>query len=225
MHLSLRRIAVFSRLGVARFKTENADNEMKKPMKSRTMSAVASIACLVLLVSLNSEAQEEKPVRDVYQAQAMGQSTQLGKSFNVTINLEQYSTPEERQVLVDAFEQAGSEGLFNALEKMQSKGRIAITGTLGYDISFVRKIPIAGGYKIRILTNRPIRFGEAWVNGRSMDYNLSALEMDVSSEQGKSTGVLLPVCQFKINKKTAELEIENYQNPWSLQNIMDRSKE
>jgi hypothetical protein len=32
-------------------------------------------------------------------------------------------------------------------------------------------------------------------------------------------------CQFKINKKTNELEIENYQNPWKLQNIMDRSKE
>jgi len=176
-------------------------------------------------VTFPGAAQEDKPIGEVYQAQAMGQSTQLGKTFNVTINIERYSTPEERQVLVDAFEQAGSEGLFNALEKMQSKGRIAITGTLGYDISFVRKIPIAGGYKIRILTNRPIRFGEAWVNGRSMDYNLSALEMDVSSEQGKSTGVLLPVCQFKINKKTAELEIENYQNPWSLQNIMDRSKE
>jgi len=44
---------------------------------------------------------------------------------------------------------------------MHSKGRIAITGTLGYDISFVRKIPTADGYKIRFLTNRPSRFGEA----------------------------------------------------------------
>jgi hypothetical protein len=225
MHLSVPRTAVLSGISVARFKNENGEDERKTSMKNGTMSAAVSIACLVLLVGLNSTAQEEKPVREVYQAQAMGQSTQLGKSFNVTINLEQFSTPEERQVLVDAFEQAGSKGLFNALEKMHSKGRIAITGTLGYDISFVRKIPIAGGYKIRILTNRPIRFGEAWVNGRSMDYNLSALEMDVISEPGKSTGVLLPVCQFKINKKTAELEIENYQNPWSLQNIMDRSKE
>jgi hypothetical protein len=41
----------------------------------------------------------------------------------------------------------------------------------------------------------------------------------------KSTGLLLPACQFKINKKTNELEIENYPNPWKLQNIMDRSKE
>ena len=189
------------------------------------LAGVAAIVCLVALFSLDSAAQEEQRVNEVYQAQAMGQSTQLGQTFNVTINIERYSTPEERQVLVEAFQQAGSEGLFNALEKMRSKGRIAITGTLGYDISFVRRIPTDTGYKIRILTNRPIRFGEAWVNGRSMDYNLSALELDMSNEKDKSTGVLLPACQFKISKKTNELEIENYQNPWKLQNIMDRSKE
>lgn len=197
---------------------------MQEVMKiGRVFGAVAAIC--FLLLSLSSAAQEDKPIREVYQAQAMGQNAQFGQTFNVTINIERYSTQEERQVLVDAFQQAGSEGLFNALEKMRSKGRIAITGTLGYDISFVRRIPTETGYKIRVLTNRPIRFGEAWVNGRSMDYNLSALEMDITSEKDKSTGVLLPACQFKINKKTNELEIENYQNPWKLQNIMDRSKD
>jgi hypothetical protein len=198
---------------------------MQTVMKISRMSGAVAIACIVVLVSFDSAAQEDKPIREVYQAQAMGQSTQMGKTFNVTINIERYSTPQERQVLVEAFQQAGSEGLFNSLEKMQSKGRIAITGTLGYDISFVRKIPTESGYKIRILTNRPIRFGEAWVNGRSTDYNLSALEIDLSNEKDKSTGVLLPASRFKINKKTNELEVENYQNPWKLQNIMDRSKE
>jgi hypothetical protein len=189
---------------------------------SRSFGAVA-IAYLVLMAAQDSSAQEDKPKREVFQAQAMGQSTQLGKTFNVTINVQQYSTPEERQVLVDAFQEARSEGLYNALEKMSSKGRIAITGTLGYDISFIRKIPTEGGFKLRILTNRPINIGERWVNGRTVDYNLSALEMDVVEDKEKRTGVLLPACKFMINKKTNELEIENYQNPWKLVNIMDRS--
>jgi hypothetical protein len=203
---------------------ESGGDNMQKLIRI-VLGGAAVIACFAAVLSFESAAQEEQVVREVYQAQAMGQSTQLGKTFSVTINIERYSTPDERQVLVEAFQEDGSDGLFNALEKMRSKGRIAITGTLGYDISFVRKIPTETGYKIRILTNRPIRFGEAWVNGRSMDYNLSALEMDVNNDKDKSTGVLLPVCQFKINKKTSELEIENYQNPWKLQNIMDRSKE
>ena len=192
----------------------------------KSVLAVATVfgLALFLLASFLSVAQD-KPKREVFQAQAMGQATQMGRTFNVTVNIAKYSTPEERQVLVEAFEKAGSEGLFNALEKMESKGRIAITGTLGYDISFVRKIPTDNGYKIRVLTNRPIRFGEAWVNGRSTDYNLSALEFDIVSEKDKSTGVLLPACQFKIDKKTKELVIENYQNPWKLVNILDRSED
>jgi hypothetical protein len=198
---------------------------MQKTMKSSRMFAAVTIIGLVALVGSRGAAQEDKPIREVYQAQAMGQSTQLGQNFNVTINIERYSTPEERQVLIDAFQQAGSEGLFNTLQKMRSKGRIAITGTLGYDISFVRKIPTDEGFKIRILTNRPIRFGEAWVNGRSMDYNLSALELDISDQRNKSAGILLPACQFKIDKKTNEIVAENYQNPWKLINILDRSKD
>jgi hypothetical protein len=198
---------------------------MQEVMRIGRMLSAVAVACVVVLVILASAAQEDKPIREVYQAQAMGQNTQAGKTFNATINIERYSTPDERQVLVDAFQQAGSEGLFNALEKMNSKGRIAITGTLGYDISFVRKIPTADGYKLRVLTNRPIRFGEAWVNGRSRDYNLSALELTISNDTNKSIGTLLPACRFRIDKKSNELEIEAYQNPWKLVNIMDRSKE
>lgn len=179
-------------------------------------------ACSMLLLSLVA-AQERTPVE--YQAQAMGQGTQLGSSFNITVHIEQYSSEEERQVLVEAFEKAGSQGLYNALNKMHAKGHIAITGTLGYDIIFARAIPTSEGTKIRILTNRPITFGEAWTDSRSMDYNLSALELDLNREIPKhNAGVLLPACQFKINKKTNELEIENYQNPWKLVDVLDRSK-
>jgi hypothetical protein len=186
----------------------------------RLILAVATVVGLALFLLA-----QDKPKREVFQAQAMGQSTQMGRSFNVTVNIAEYSAPEERQVLVEAFEKAGSEGLFNALEKMPSKGRIAITGTLGYDVSFVRQIPTAEGRKIRVLTNRPITFGEAWTNSRSSDYNLSFLEFELVNEKDKSSGVLLPACQFKIDKNTKELVVENYQNPWKLVNIMNRSEE
>ena len=196
---------------------------MKTPDKYRRVShvLVPISICLLSLVTFQSVAQD-KMTREEYQAQAMGQGTQMGQTFNVTVIINEYSTPEERQVLVDAFDKAGSEGLFNALNKMKSKGRIAITGTLGYDVSFVRRIPTADGDKIRVLTNRPITFGEAWTDSRSMDYNLSALELDLTSQKNKSTGVLLPASEFTIDKKTHELTIENYQNPWKLVDVLVR---
>jgi hypothetical protein len=198
---------------------------MQEAMKMRRVCGAMAIACLTVLASSDSRAQEDKPVREVYQAQAMGQNRQFGKTYSVTINIERYSTLEERNALVDAFQQSGSEGLFNALDKMHAKGRISITGTLGYDISFIRKIPTDDGFKLRVLTNRPIRFGEAWANGRSTNYDLSALELNISQDKDKSAGTLLPACKFRIEKKTKELEVEALQSPWKLQNIMDRSKE
>jgi hypothetical protein len=61
---------------------------MLKVMKIIRMSAAAAIACLVLLVSFDRAPQEDKLVREMYQARAMGQSTQLGQTFSVTINIE-----------------------------------------------------------------------------------------------------------------------------------------
>jgi hypothetical protein len=41
-----------------------------------------------------------------------------------------------------------------------------------------------------------------------MDYNLSALELNISDEGNKSTGILLSACQFTIDKKTGEIVAE-----------------
>ena len=192
------------------------------PNKVRfAFASFASAVALALITLCTAVAQEKMPPEE-YQAQAMGQGTQLGQTFNVTVHIEEYSTPEERQVLVDAFEKGGSQGLYNALNKMKSKGHIAITGTLGYDISFARKMASPNGTTIRVLTSRPIRIGEEWTDSRSVDYNLSALELDLSNEKNKSTGILLPASEFTIDKKTKELHIENYQNPWKLVDVLVR---
>jgi hypothetical protein len=105
---------------------------------------------------------------------------------------------------------------------MSSKGRIAITGTLGYDVNYVRRFNQPDGSTVlRMVTDRPITFGEAWADTRSRDYNLSAVEITFSANRKKNSGTLLPACEFKINKDN-QLEIEAYQNPWKLTNIMRR---
>ena len=193
---------------------------MRRIDKSILAIAVVAIISLVLLPSTSSNAQD-KPKRETFQATAMGQSTQLGRMHSVNIMIEEYSTAEDQQALLEAFNSKGMEGLSNALSKMKSKGRLSITGTLGYDVTYIRSFPTETGRKIRLATNRAIRFGEAWADGRSMDYNLSAIELDLSNENSKSEGILLPACRFKLDKEN-HLIIENYQNPWKLQNILDR---
>ena len=193
---------------------------MRKIDKSKLAIAVVAIISAIALPSTGSTA-EDTPKRETFQATAVGQGTQFGRMLSVNIMIEEYSTAEDQQILLEAFNSKGMEGLSNALGKMKPKGRLSITGTLGFDATYIRSFPTETGRKIRIATNRQIRFGEAWADGRSMDYNLSAIELDISNEEGKSTGILLPACQFKIDKEK-HLEIKAYQNPWKLQNIRDR---
>ena len=95
-------------------------------------------------------------------ATATGTSTQLGSVVNVKVIIHEFSTEEDRAILVDAFKKGQNQGLVNALTKMKAVGRIAITGTLGYDLSFIRLIPTPTGRKIRFVTNRQLRFGEVY---------------------------------------------------------------
>lgn len=184
------------------------------------LAIAGAVFTSVVLLSSTVTAQDA-PKREFFQATAMGQGTQLGRVHSINLTIEEYSTAEDQQALLEAFNTKGMEGLSNALGKMKSKGRLSITGTLGYEVTYIRSFPTATGRKIRIATNRAIRFGEAWGDSRSRDYDLSALELEIHDDKDKNTGILLPACKFKLDKEK-HLTIEAYQNPWKLQNVQDR---
>jgi hypothetical protein len=104
---------------------------------------------------------------------------------------------------------------------MKAVGRIAITGTLGYDLSYIGLVPTDTGRKIRFVTNRLLRFGEVYANSQSVAYNLTAGEIEINDQdKSKNSGVLYPAAQLAINKE-GQLQIELRKNPWKLTNIID----
>jgi hypothetical protein len=158
---------------------------------------------------------------ETIEATAMGTGTQLGQNVEIRLIISDYSTMEERQVLVDAFAKGQNQGLVTALQKMRAVGRISLTGTVGYDVSFIRMIPTPTGRKLRFITNRPIRFGEAWTDSQSQSFDLSGGEIDINdSDKSKSTGVLYPRAQLVIDKQ-GQLQIDLSQNPWKLVDVLD----
>lgn len=163
----------------------------------------------------------DRPKAETISATARGTGTQMGRVVNISLEIYEYSPPEDRNVLIEAFQKKQSQGLVNALSKMKSVGHISITGTLGYDVSYVRMIPTPTGRKIRFVTNRPITFGEAMYSTPSSAYNLTAGEIDLNDQdKKKSTGVLYPAAEFAIDKE-GQLQIELNQNPWKLNDIID----
>src|SRR5947199_4382839 len=173
---------------------------------------------LLLLMAIGTMAQAQK--RMTIQATAMGTSTQLGKIYNVNIIIEQFSRPADQKALIEAFKRSGQDGLVNVLEDMRPKGRVRFaSGGVGNDVKYIIELPSDKGRRFRLVTDRYLSFGALYYNPRSNDYNVGAIELTITPD-GKGSGTVLPACRLTMDKKTQQVEIETYQNPWNLSNFI-----
>lgn len=195
--------------------------QIKKVITERhKVVLIAGTLLLMAFLTVGSKAVLAQKAETI-EATAMGTGTQMGQNVEIRLIINDFSTMEERQVLVQSFEKGQNQGLVNALSKMRAVGHISLTGTIGYDVSFIRLIPTPTGRKIRFITNRQIRFGEAWTDSSSQAFDLSGGEIDLNDQdKNKSTGVLFPRAQLVIDKQ-GKLQIDLSQNAWKLVDVLD----
>lgn len=190
-------------------------------MRTNNFQIMIRVLLLLALIVSATPGFADRGSVETIDATAFGTSTQLGRNFGVKIIIYDFSAPEDRDILVQAFQKGQNEGLVNALTKMKAVGRISIPGTIGYDLSFIREIITPTGRTIRFATNRKIAFGESYWNTESKSFSLTAGEININDQdKSKSEGVLFPAAQFIVNND-GELQIELRQNPWKLTNIIE----
>lgn len=197
---------------------------MRNIRARRISRVVIDGAMLVGLLALaGTLAFARGPKSETIEATAFGTGTQMGQVIGVSLEIYEYSTPEDRQVLIQAYEKGQNQGLVNALSRMKAVGHCSITGTLGYDVSYIRMIPTPTGRKIVFVTNRQIRFGEAFFDTQSQSFNLTAGQFELNaSDKSKDTGVVYPAAQLIIDKQ-GQLQMDLNQNPWRLSDVLDWS--
>ena len=179
------------------------------------------LAVCIFLVPLGMVTAVQAQTGMTIQATAMGTSTQLGKIYNVNIYIQQYSTPDERQQLINAFKNKGQDGLIDVLEDLKPKGRVRFaSGGVGNDVKYIIELPSEKGLRrLRLVTDRNLAFGELYHGTRSREHSVGAIEL-VLTPDGKGSGTVLPACRLTVDKKKKQVEIETYQNPWKLTNLM-----
>jgi hypothetical protein len=180
-----------------------------------------TLAIVVLLLSASGSYAKDQ---EVIQAQAFGTATTAGTTFGLTIYIEDYSTPADQKALIDAFKAGGHDEMVKVLSKMKSKGRVRLSsGGVGYQIAYIRNIPTANGRTIRLLTDRPINWGEATYGVRSKEYDHTIIELQLNKDKSKSTGSMIPGARITVDKKKQQIEVESYHAmPWRLAGIMER---
>ena len=189
------------------------------PTAALKCTLLGAIAFAILVTAGGTAAARDK--YETIDAQAFGTGTQLGQNIGVTLNIYEFSTPADRTTLVEAYNKGQNQGLATALQKMKAVGHVEITGTLGYDCAYIAMTPTPTGRKIVFVTNRQIRFGEAFTDSPTMSFDLTAGVLELNDQdKSKSTGTLYPAAQLVLNKE-GKLQWDLNQNPWRLSDVID----
>ena len=157
-----------------------------------------------------------------------------GGSTVVEINIDRWSTPEERELLITTMLEKNSDALLRELQKMPEHGRFSIPGLVGPDphqlrlgnpLRYTWQTPSPdGGRRIVIATDRYIGFAEARNQPRTTDYPFTLFEIRVN-KAGEGQGKMAVATKISFDKKKKAIELENYSSePVRLNNVKVKVK-
>jgi hypothetical protein len=180
-------------------------------------------AILVLVGSLAVAQTNGQPER--FTANAVSLSPEYGTGQQVVeITIDRWSPNSERQRLVSALQQKGSDELLKQLQKTKAVGRIRTPDSLGYDLHYAQQMPSEdGGRTIVIATDRPIGFWEATNQPRSIQYPFTVIQMKLDGE-GHGSGTMSYATRIVAHENNV-IELENFASqPIMLNNIKAEPK-
>ena len=189
-------------------------------MRLRILIVCCVFAVCALGFSAAMPAQEQaKPKREKFGALAYLPSgagpamVGAGARVNVDLHVNSYTSDEEAKSMAGLLVNAGPDALLKALEKAKSKGRITLTGRVGfYDLKLIRSHRTETGRRIYAVGDRPVGFLEAYVQNRSMDYPFGILQIDLKTkENGKEEGegALIYAAKIKVLEGNS-IDVESY---------------
>ena len=140
-----------------------------------------------------------------YRARAVNPN---GVAKKVDIVIYEWTTAEERQALLDAFVEGGSQALYSALGREGGKGTLKMPQSPAYDLQYAWQFEHEGRRRIVLASDRPTGFLELVNNIRSIDYNVSLVVLDRDPETGKGEGSVTGGAELSIDRETGRLEIK-----------------
>lgn len=170
------------------------------------------LVLLILSLSVVGSAQEKKTKQksEHYSGVGMLPRAAARTASQIDIRFSRYSSDAEAQELAQVLFSGGGDALRKALEKRKKIGSISLSSRVGqFDFKLIRSRPIEGGRRVIAVSDRPIQFLEAYNSGRSMDYNVGVLILDLKkNEKGKEEGegTLIYGADISIKDKMVEIE-------------------
>jgi hypothetical protein len=164
------------------------------------------VLAMVLAAALPATAEEkEKKQRETFFASVLQTANMRlpgGGTFQITMNVDEWTSVEERKRLLTVFKEGGNEALMKELRKMKAGYIVppAFSRWPSWEVDVASSIPQPdGGRIVRLFTERPIAFGEAYYNTRSRDYEFGIIELKLGPD-GKGEGATIPAAKLSMGE-------------------------
>ena len=173
---------------------------------SKLRTALA--AALLALACGGVFAQKTEPVA---RYRAVAASLSLGKASQIDIVIERWSTDQERQQLLTTLQEFGRDKLITEHMKIRPRcGYMRLPNTRGYDLFYARDNVLPdGNHHVVLATNRSVGTKEAATATRSLDYQLTLIELHLDKES-QGEGKLVPAGKVTWDNAKKTIEIENW---------------
>jgi hypothetical protein len=138
----------------------------------------------------------------------------------ISIVISRWSTDAERDSLVTALQEKGSDAVLDALKDMPRAGSIAGPGSVGQEIHFARRIPGPGNSeRVVLVTDRPMSLWEMRSGSRTVEYPFTLVELRIGAN-GKGEGKASVATKIIFDKDAQSVVLENWDiQPVALQNV------
>ena len=162
-----------------------------------------------------------RPKSELIRVTVRGTGPQIDQSYHMSLEIYDYSTPADKQLLSEAFAKGQNQGLVDQLGKMKAVGFCSISQNVGYNIRYIQMTPTPTGRRIQFITDRQLRFGEAYHDRQSSSFNLAAGEIDLDdADKSKSTGFFYSEAKLMVDEQ-GQLKFDLVAYPWRLMDIID----
>jgi hypothetical protein len=126
-----------------------------------------------------------------------------GGTFQITMNVDEWTSVEERKRLLGIFKEGGSEALMKALHKPRVGYIVppAFSRWPSWEVDVAASIPQPdGGRIIRLFTERPINFAESYYDTRSKEYQFGVVQLKLDAK-GEGTGATIPAAKLSLDQE------------------------
>jgi hypothetical protein len=174
-------------------------------MSNQRLTAFSLGMALVVSCAAGARADKKKN-RETFMATVLQQANMRlpgGGTFQLTMNVDEWTSVEERKRLIAVFKEGGSEALMKELRKMKAGYIVppSFSRWPSWEVDVASSIPQPnGGRIVRLFTERPIIFGEAYYNTRSKDYEFGIVELKLNAD-GEGEGVTIPAAKLSLSDK------------------------